>query len=94
MFYLKLDVLMLANVFENFVNNFTLEYEIISLYSYSVPGYTWKSGLIRSNTVLDYMREKYLLLSLGNSIRGGISRIRGDRIFKSVPVTNIIYRRE
>ena len=85
MFYLKLHVLMLADVFENFVNNFTLEYKIISLYSYSVPGYTWKSGLKHSNTVLDYIREKYLLLLLENNIRGVISRIRGDRFFKSVP---------
>ena len=40
-----MDVLQLADVFENFVEKATLEYSISPLYSYSLPGYTWKSGL-------------------------------------------------
>ena len=42
--YLKMDVLQLAEVFENFVEKTTLEYNINPLYSYSLPGYTWKAG--------------------------------------------------
>ena len=40
MLYLKMDVLQLADVFENFVAKATLEYGINPLYSYSLPGYT------------------------------------------------------
>ena len=40
--YLKMDVLHLAEVIENFVEKATLEYSINPLYSYSLPGYTWK----------------------------------------------------
>ena len=40
MLYLKMDVLQLADVFENFVEKATLEYSINPLYSYSLPGYT------------------------------------------------------
>ena len=43
--YLKVDVLQLTDVFENFVEKSTLEYGINPLYSYSLPGYTWKAGL-------------------------------------------------
>ena len=45
MLYLKMDVLQLADVFENFVESSTREYKINPLYSYSLPGYTWKAGL-------------------------------------------------
>ena len=43
--YLKMDVLQLTDVFENFVETSTLMYGINPLYSYSLPGYTWKAGL-------------------------------------------------
>ena len=40
MLYLKMDVLQLADVFENFVESSTREYKLNPLYSYSLPGYT------------------------------------------------------
>ena len=40
-----MDVLQLADAFENFVQTSTEEYSINPLYSYSAPGYTWKAGL-------------------------------------------------
>ena len=39
MFYLLMDVLMLGDVFENFVKTSNLMYGINPLYSYSAPGY-------------------------------------------------------
>ena len=45
MFYLQMDVLQLADVFENFVEKSTLIYGINPLYSYSAPSYAWKAGL-------------------------------------------------
>ena len=39
-FYLKMDALQLADIFENFAEKSTLEYSINPLYSYSPPGYT------------------------------------------------------
>ena len=49
MFYLKTDVLQLADIFENFVEKSTLMYGINPFYSYSAPGYTWKAGLKLTN---------------------------------------------
>ena len=43
--YLKLDVLQLTDVFENFVEKSALMYGIIQFYSYPALGYTWKAGL-------------------------------------------------
>ena len=73
--YLKMDVLQLTNVFENFVEKSTLEYGINPLYSYSLPGYTWKAGLKLTEIKLDYIKCKELLLLLENNIRGGISSV-------------------
>ena len=42
MLYFKMDVLMLGDVFENFVEKSTLICVINPLCSYSNPGYTWK----------------------------------------------------
>ena len=79
MLYLKMDVLMLGDVFENFVEKSTLMYGIIPLYSYSAPGCTWKAGLKLTNIKLDFIHSKELLLLLEINIRGGISRVMGER---------------
>ena len=58
MFYLNMDVLRLADVFENFVEKSTLMYCINPLYSYSVPRYTWKAGLKFTNKKVDFIKIK------------------------------------
>ena len=98
MLYLKMDVLQLADVFENFVESFTREYKINPLYSYSLPGYTWKAGLKLTNIKLDFIKDtaklpsgKELLLLLENNIRGGISSVMGDRHVQSDENKQILY---
>ena len=66
MLYLKMDVLQLADVFENSVESSTREYN--PLYSYSLPGYTWKAGLKLTNIKLDFIKDKDQLLLLEKSI--------------------------
>ena len=73
-----MDVLLLADVFENFVVKSTLMYGINPLYSHSAPGYTWKAGLKLTNIKLDFIKDKELLF-LENNIRGGLSSVMGDR---------------
>ena len=91
MLYLKMDVLQLADVFENFVESSTREYKINPLYSYSLPGYTWKAGLKLTNIKLDYIKCKELLLLLENNIRGGISSVMGNRHVQSDENKQILY---
>ena len=98
MLYLKMDVLQFADVFENFVESSTREYKINPLYSYSLPGYTWKAGLKLTNIKLDFIKDtaklpsgKELLLLLENNIRGGISSVMGDRHVQSDENKQILY---
>ena len=57
--YLKMDVLQLADVFKNFVESSTREYKFNPLYSYSLPGYTWKVGLKLTNKKLDFSKHTH-----------------------------------
>ena len=91
MLYLKMDVLQLADVFENFFEKATLEYSINPLYSYSLPGYTWKAGSKLTNIKLDFIKDKELLLLLENNTRGGISSVLGPRYIKSDENTKLLY---
>ena len=91
MLYLKMDVLLLADVIENFVESSTREYKINPLYSYSLPGYTWKAGLKLTNIKLDYIKCKEILLLLENNIRGGISSVMGYRFVESNENKQILY---
>ena len=94
MLYLKMDVLQLADVFENFLESFPREYNIIPFYSYSLPGYTWKAGLKLTNIKLDFIKDKdllLLLLLLENNIQGGISSVMGDRFVESNENKQILY---
>ena len=68
MLYLEIDVLQLADVFENFFEKSTLEYSTDPLYSYSRLGYTSKAGLKLTNIKLDYIKYKELLWCNGTSL--------------------------
>ena len=81
----------MADVFENFVEKSTLEYSINSLYSYSLPGYTWKAGLKITKIKLDFKKDKELLPPLENNIRGGISSVMGPRYIESDEITKLLY---
>ena len=61
------------------------------MYSYSLPGYTWKAGLKLTNIKLDFIKDKDLPLLLENNIRGGISSVMGDRFVESNENKQISY---
>ena len=87
-----MDVLQLADVFENFVEKATFEYGINPSYSYSLPGYTWKAGLKFTIIKIDFKKDKdLLLLLLENNIRGGISSVMGPRYIESDENTKLLY---
>ena len=89
--YNLLDVLLLADVFENFIRQCLKFYKINPLYCYSSPGFTFKAFFKFSNISLEYIKDHELLLLLENNIRGGISGIMGDRCIKSNHETKILY---
>ena len=95
---IKMDVLQLADVIENFVESSRRESNSNPWYSYSLPGYTWRAGLKITNIKLDYIKDtaklasgKELILLLDKKIRGGISSVMGDRHVESGENTKPLY---
>ena len=89
--YLKSDVILLADVFEKFIEISVDEYGINPLYCVSLPGYTWQCGLKYTGINLQTLQDKDMILLLENNIRGGISSIMGNRYIKSDENKKILY---
>ena len=89
--YLKIDVLLLTCVFEKFIKVSVNELRINPLYCVSLPGYTWQCGLKYTGINLQTLQDTYLILTLENIIRGGISSIMGDWYVKSDETKKIFY---
>ena len=89
--YCKSDVILLADVFEKFVQVSTEEYRINPLYCVSLPGYTYQCALKYTDIILQTLQDKDLILLIENNIRGGISSVMGDRFVKSDDNKKITY---
>ena len=79
MIYQKLDVLILADVFENFRDLCLKHYEIDPAYCYSAPGLSWNAGLKYTGIELDLLTDKDMLDMFKSGIRGGFSGVLGKR---------------
>ena len=82
MLYLKNDVLLLTDIFQNYIDTCKKAYGNNPLYSYSTPSFTWKAGLKMTGVKLDYITDDKLRLLLENNMRGGPSACMGRRYVK------------
>ena len=82
MLYLKNDVLLLTDIFQNYIDTCKKAYGINPLYSYSTPSFTWKAGLKLTGVTLDYITDDKLRLLLENNMKGGPSSCMGNRYVK------------
>ena len=69
--YLKKDVLLLADVFENFRQLCLDIYKLDALWHYSAPGLAWNAMLRLTNVELELLSDYTMYLFYEGSIRGG-----------------------
>ena len=69
------DVLLLADVFENFRNICTNHYGLDPNWYYSAPGLAWDSALKIAKVQLELLSEPDMLLMIESGIREGIAKI-------------------
>ena len=69
--YLNLDVLLLADVFENFRQTCNLDYGLDPAHYYTLPGFTFDACLKFTQQELDLYTDSEKFLFIENSIRGG-----------------------
>ena len=73
--YLKSDVLLLADVFEEFRNVCMENYSLDPAWYYTAPGLSWDALLKHSKINLELLTDADMLLMFEKGIRGGISMI-------------------
>ena len=76
---------------EKFVKISTEKYGINILLCVSLPGHTYQYALKYTDIRLQTLRDKDLILTLENIIRGGICSVMCDRYVKSDEIRNILY---
>ena len=74
-FYLKTDVILLADIFENFRDVCIQNYKLDPAWYYTSPGLTWDALLKKTEITLDLQSDVNMILFIENGIRGGVSMI-------------------
>ena len=69
------DVLLLADVFENFRDICMENYQLDPAWYYTVPGLAWDAALKKTGVKLELLCDPDMLLMFEKGIRGGISMI-------------------
>ena len=73
--YDEADVLLLADVFENFRDICIENHELDPAYYYTAPGLAWDAALKLTEVKLELLTDKDKLLMFENGIRGDVSMI-------------------
>ena len=73
--YLMTDVLLLADVFENFRTMCLEYYRLDPTHYITLPGFAWDALLLMTGTKLDVVHDYDMYLMIERGIRGGISSI-------------------
>ena len=73
--YLKSDVLLLADVFENFRKTCLKHYSLDPAHYYTSSGLAWDACLQETGQKLQLLRDYDMLMMFEHGIRGGITHI-------------------
>lgn len=73
--YVKTDVLLLADIFQNFRSLCQQYYEIDACYVFTSPGLSWNACLKMCDITLELLTDIDMLLFFEAGVRGGVSKI-------------------
>ena len=73
--YLRSDVFLLADVFENFRRTAISTYKLDPAHYYTLPGYSWDALLKFTRVSLELLTDSNMYLFVEKGLRGGISMV-------------------
>ena len=71
--YLKKDVLLLADAFENFISSILEYYNLDPCHYFSAPGFSWDAMLKKTKIELEKISDADIHLFIEKGMTGGIS---------------------
>jgi hypothetical protein len=81
--YLKTDVLILTDVFEEFRSLCLNTYELDPAFYYTAPGLAWDAALKYTGVELELLTDYDMLLMFEEGIRGGITQWSRDMLLQT-----------
>ena len=93
LFYLRIDVLLLLEIYESFREAALDEYGLDPSHYFTTPGMAWDAALKFTNQKLDLLNDKLLIdfFCEPGTIRGGISTVSEKKWAQSSPNSSIFY---
>jgi hypothetical protein len=73
--YLKTDVLLLADIFQNFREAALERYKLDPLWYYSTPGLAWDALFLKTEQKLELITDQDMYMMIEQGLRGGISMV-------------------
>ena len=89
--YLKTDVLLLTDVFENFRTKCLEDYGLDPAHYYTLPNFAWDAMLLKTGVTLDLIYDEELYKMVEKGLRGGMCQVSKRRAEANNKYMNDMY---